>query len=53
MSIETELQNVVAAASALNQTVRGQVDAIDLRMLQMDQRVDQKRTELDAWRTGS
>jgi hypothetical protein len=52
MSIETELQNVVAAASALNQTVRGQVDAIDLRMLQMDQRVDQKRNELDAWRSG-
>jgi hypothetical protein len=29
MSIETELQNVVAAASALNQTVRGQIDQIN------------------------
>ena len=29
MTIETELQNVVAAASALNQTVRGQIDQIN------------------------
>lgn len=29
MTIETELQNVVAAASSLNQTVRGQIDAIN------------------------
>ena len=29
MSIETELQNVIAATSALNQTVQGKIDAIN------------------------
>ena len=29
MSLETELQNVIAATSALNQTVQGKIDAIN------------------------
>ena len=56
MSIETELQNVVAAASALNQTVRGQIDQINATVgttsANLTNSVNAKLSQMDAWRDG-
>jgi len=56
MSIETELQNVVAAASALNQTVRGQIDQINATVnttaTNLTNNVNAKLSQMDAWRDG-
>lgn len=57
MSIETELQNVVAAASALNQTVRGQIDQINATVnttaTNLTNNVNAKLTQIDAWRVSA
>lgn len=46
MSLENEISKLVAAANLLTAEVGGKLGAID-------QRVDQKRAELDAWQANS